>query len=152
MNNFDYQAFLNGTNDFNEMLPQDNSYNNVNQSMNNNLYGPYEGFVKGNLFNYLYDPYKNYTPMRLVPKSEQEEALLNIDQIQFAMHELNLYLDNYPNDINMINKFNEYQKMYAQLLNNYQSKYGPLQVNNPYMTTSPFSWTNDKWPWDGGNN
>ena len=101
MNNFDYQSFLNGTNNFNGMLPQDNSYNN-NQSINSNLYGPYEGFIKGNLFNNLYDPYKNYTPTRLVPKSEQEEALLNIDQVQFAMHELNLYLDNYPNDIGVL--------------------------------------------------
>lgn len=164
MNNFDYEMFLNGTNDgFNDIfLQEQNSPNmflfnnnnkngmNSNNGMNNNsnLYSPYEGFTKGNMFRNLYDPFKNYKPAKLTPRNEQEEALLNLDQMHFAMHEANLFLDNFPNDMSMIKKFNEYRQSYEQLLNDYQSKYGPIEITSPYMTTSPFAWTNDVWPWD----
>ncbi len=167
MNNFDYQMFLNGTSDVisdmflqgmnsnnnkNEM-PLFNNHNNkpnnnMNNNLNNNLYGAYEGFMKGNMFKNLYDPFRNYRPIQITPKNAQEEALLNLDQTAFAMHEMNLYLDNFPDDQSMINKFNEFRKAYDEMLNNYQSKYGPISINNPYMTESPFTWTKDSWPWD----
>ena len=41
--------------------------------MNQNLFSPYEGFNKGNLFRDLYDPYKKYVPKNLEPKTEQEQ-------------------------------------------------------------------------------
>lgn len=163
MNNFDYQMFLNGTNDgFNDMfLFNNDNMGNMNNNNNNNnsqampngvdLYTPIEGYMKGNMFRDLYDPFRNYTPSKLTPRNAQEEVLLNLSQMHFAMHEANLYLDNFPNDRNMIQKFNEYRKAYDELLNEYQSKYGPLEINNPYMTNSPFAWTNDIWPWDRRN-
>ncbi len=128
-----------------------NMNNMTNMTTNSNLFSPSEGFTKGNMFRNLYEPFMNYTPMRLTPKNAQEEALLNLDQMHFAMHELNLYLDNYPQDKAMISKFNEFRKAYEQLLNDYQSKYGPIEITSPYMTTSPFAWTNDVWPWDRRN-
>lgn len=166
MNNFNYEMFLNGTNDgFNDVFLQNNNSSNnlplfnsdannnsinnhMNNNMNSNLYTPNEGFLKGNMFRNLYEPFRNYQPAQLNPRSEQERALLNLDQMAFAMHEANLYLDNFPDDMNMINRFNEFREAYDELLNDYQSKYGPIEINNPYMTTSPFAWTNDKWPWD----
>lgn len=168
MNNFDYQMFLNGTNDgFSEFFLQGNSNSNniplYNNGMNNNmpnnngmmnntnLFQPQEGYMKGNLFKNLYDPFKNYKPATLNPRGAQEEALINLGQMHFAMHEANLYLDNFPNDMDMINKFNDFRKSYEQLLNDYQSKYGPLEINNPYMTTNPFAWSGKSWPWDRGN-
>lgn len=175
MNNFDYQMFLNGNDDeFSEMflqgttsnmpssiplfnngmntMPNNNNMNNsTNNNMNGILYTPYEGFTKGNMFRNLYEPFMNYTPIRLTPKNAQEEALLNLDQMHFAMHELNLYLDNYPDDKQMIDKFNEFRTAYEKLLNEYQSKYGPIEITSPYMTTSPFAWTKDAWPWDRRN-
>lgn len=170
MNNFDYQMFLNGTNDGfadiflqgnnssnniplfnNNGKPNTNMNNNNNGMNNNNLFTPNEGFNKGNMFRNLYTPFRNYTPARLTARNAREEALLNLSQMHFAMHEVNLYLDNFPNDMNMINKFNEFRTAYEKLLNDYQAKYGPLEITSPYMTTSPFAWTNDVWPWDRRN-
>ena len=125
-----------------------NMNNNTNNNLNNNLYGSYEGFMKGNMFKNLYEPFRNYRPIQITPRNAREEALLNLDQTAFAMHEINLYLDNFPDDQNMINQFNEFRKAYDEMLNNYQSKYGPISINNPYMTESPFAWTKDSWPWD----
>lgn len=169
MNNFDYQMFLNGTtNDgFSDIFLQgntnsnnmplfnnnNNNMNNTNNNMNNNnnLFTPNEGYTKGNMFKDLYDPFRNYTPAKLMARNARDEALLNLGQMHFAMHEANLYLDNFPNDMNMINKFNEFRTSYEKLLNDYQSKYGPIEITSPYMTNSPFAWTNDTWPWDRRN-
>ncbi|MBQ7136497.1 MAG: spore coat protein CotJB [Bacilli bacterium] len=161
MNNFDYQMFLNGTtNDgFNDIFLQGNTNSNnfpifnngVTNNLNNNLTNPNEGYIKGNMFKNLYLPFKNYSPAKLTARNAREEALINLGQMHFAMHEANLYLDNFPNDMNMINKFNEFRNSYEKLLNDYQAKYGPLEITSPYMTKTPFAWSNDKFPWDRRN-
>ena len=166
MNNFDYQMFLNGTNDgFNDIFLQGNTNTNnfpmFNNGMNNNntnnmnntnnLFNPNEGYTKGNMFKNLYDPFMNFAPAKLVAKDAREEALLNLGQMHFAMHEANLYLDNFPNDRAMLNKFNEFRTSYEKLLNDYQSKYGPLEITSPYMTNTPFAWSTEAFPWNRRN-
>lgn len=163
MNNFDYQMFLGGTNDgFSDIFLQGNNNvpmfnngmdntNNNNMSNITNLFSPNEGYVKGNMFRNLYDPFMNYRPNELKPRNEQESALFNLSWMHFAMHETNLYLDNFPNDRAMLNKFNEFRASYEKLLNDYQSKYGPLEVTSPYMTNTPFAWSSNSFPWNGGN-
>lgn len=159
MNNFDYQMFLNGTNDgFSDMFLQGNTnnipmFNNGINNMNNtnNLFSPNEGYIKGNMFKNLYDPFMNYAPIKPVLKDAKEEALFNLGQVHFGMHEANLYLDNFPNDKAMLSKFNEWRKTYEQMLNDYQSKYGPLEITSPFMMNTPFAWSNSAFPWNGGN-
>ncbi|HHW69434.1 MAG TPA: spore coat protein CotJB [Tenericutes bacterium] len=112
------------------------------------LFSVNEGFEKGNMFKNLYEQYKNYKPKDLKPKNEKEETLLAIDELAFAMHEINLYLNVYPDDMMMINKYNQLQREYNQILKYYESKFGPIQTNNEHMTKSPFAWTEDTWPWD----
>lgn len=113
-----------------------------------NLYGPYEGFMNGNLFKNLYQPYKNYTPVKITPKSEQEELLLNVDQISFAAHELNLYLDVFPNDRNALDLFNRYRKMTEEAIDIYEKKFGPITLASNTLETSPWAWENVTWPWE----
>ena len=159
MNNFDYQMFLNGTNDgFSDIFLQGNTsssnipmFNNGMNNNTNNLFTPSEGYLKGNMFKNLYDPFMNYMPIKPVINDAREEALFNLGQVHFAMHEANLYLDNFPNDKVMLNKFNEWRKTYEQMLNDYQSKYGPLEITGSYMTNTPFAWSNNAFPWNGGN-
>ena len=111
------------------------------------VYGPYEGYVKGNLFKNLYEEYKNYKPITINFKNEKEEELFNLNQICFAMHELNLYLDIHPNDEFALNKYTEYQDIANNLQKNYEKKYGPLNVNS-INNTIPFSWINTSFPWE----
>lgn len=114
---------------------------------NQNLAEAYEGFLRGNLFNNLYEQYKNYRPVKLIPNNEQAELLLNVDQLTFATHELNLYLDVYPNDTNMIKLFNKYQEMANEAIKRYENKYGPLTLSVP-SNTDTFSWEAYSWPWE----
>lgn len=136
-------------NDMNNLTNNMPDNNNLNNMINNNqkLAGPYDGFIKGNLFNNLYNQYKSYRPTRLSPNNEQAELLLNVDQTTFAAHELKLYLDIYPNDTNMINLYNEYQKIASEQIKAYERKYGPLLADSPSANNS-FSWEAYSWPWE----
>lgn len=146
-NRMNYDEFINNLN-FPQNAMQNQMEINQNQQSNNTLYSPYEGYTKGNLFKNLYDEYKDYQPTRLLPKSEEEEALLNLNQMQFAMHEANLYLDVYPNDNNMMNEYNKARANYNNILREYQNKYGSLLVNSDSLNQIPFGWEEEVWPWD----
>ena len=158
MNNMLMPNDMNNMNNLtNNMLDNNNMNNMMNNMINNNLNnnsnnnqalaGPYDGYIKGNLFNDLYDQYKSYRPTRLTPNNEQAELLLNVDQTTFAAHELKLYLDVYPNDTNMINLYNEYQKMASEQIKAYERKYGPLLADSP-SANNTFSWEAYSWPWE----
>lgn len=113
-----------------------------------NTYGPYEGFLKGNLFKDLYGPYKNYQPARIIPTSEQQELLLNLDQMAFAAHELNLYLDVHPDNREALKEFNEMRKMALDALETYEEKYGPVMITSNQLENYPFAWVENVWPWE----
>lgn len=149
MNNMLMPNEMNNMNNLTNNMLDNNMNNTINNNINNSqaLAGPYDGYIKGNLFNNLYDQYKSYRPTRLSPNNEQAELLLNVDQTTFAAHELKLYLDVYPNDTNMINLYNEYQKMASEQIKAYERKYGPLLADSP-SANNTFSWEAYSWPWE----
>ena len=79
-----------------------------NYNMNNNLANPKVALDRGNLFNNLYDPYRNYKYRELKASNRKEELLLNILKYNFALIELGLYLDLNPMDRNMLTLYNQY--------------------------------------------
>lgn len=124
--------------------------NSVNNIANNKLFGPYEGYIKGNMFKEIYDPYKNYKVMNIKINNEKDEMLLNINELSFKLHDINLYLDIYSNDSNMINEYNKTLREYNEMLKNYEQKYGNLFVKRSLNIGNKWNWENN-WPWDGGN-
>lgn len=117
---------------------------------NSPLYSAYEGYMKGNMFKDLYDPYMNYQPAQIKPKNEKEELLLNLNKIQFCAHELALLLDVMPHDTHALNEFNKYSNEYNKLLKEYESKYEILNVNDDQLNKAVYDWSSEKWPWEGG--
>ena len=130
---------------FNDMF-----FNNDMITNNNNIYNPYEAYMKGNLFQNLYNEYKDYNPAKLIPNNEQAELLLNLNQICFENQDIRLYLDVYPTDTNMINRFNENNKKIGELTRIYENKYGPL-LNTSLSNTEMFSWEKYNFPWEEVN-
>ncbi len=114
----------------------------------NETLDPYEGFIKGNLFKNLYDPYKNYKPQQLNANNEREALLYQVMQYKFALIELNLYLDTNPNDKEAIELFNKYQRMEKQMCKQYESMYGPLTIDSEYLNNNNWVWNNSPWPWE----
>ena len=125
-----------------------NMKNDKFQSTNPSLFAPKEAFEKGNLFANLYSQYKDYKPAKLKADNERERMFLELSEIAFAAHELNLYLDVHPDDSSMIALFNDYRKKEMELTKQYEQKYGPLTVNSENSNTNEFSWVNGSWPWE----
>ena len=132
---------------FNDALLRNmNMNNNMGNSMT--LFNVTDAYNNGNLYSNLYSQYKNYKPTILKANNEKEQLLLELSRVAFAAHELNLYLDLYPNDESMLALFNDYRQEANSLLEQYEAKYGPLNVGSDNMEKSPFAWENTSWPWE----
>lgn len=126
----------------------DNNFN-VSNKMNNNNIDPKEGFLRGNLFDNLYKPYKNYTYGNLKATNKKEELLYNILMYKFALIELDLHLDTHPSDTMMLNLYKKYQTEEKQLCNEFEKNYGPLTLDSEYLGNNNWNWINGPWPWEG---
>jgi len=124
-----------------------NYYDTFNNQSMPILYGAYEGYLKGNMFQNLYEQYKNYKPATITPKTEKEQDMFNLNQIGFALHDINLYLDVNPNDLQMLNLFTKYKDLYNELFTQFESKYGPICVNKT-NDKIPFEWEKTSFPWE----
>lgn len=128
-----------------------NNYNQplYNQNIQNKqIYDPYNGFIRGNMFPELYNSYKLNKPLEITPINEQAELLTYVDALTFAMIDLNLYLDVYPNDRETLELFNQYRMQADEYTKKYESKYGPLELTSNSLNTFPWAWDNAPWPWE----
>ena len=128
-----------------------NNYNQPLYTENANsmkLYDPYQGFIRGNMFPNLYNGYSDIN-LDITPTSEQARMLTSLSALDFAAHDINLYLDLYPEDRDMIELFNKYKKEASKTRDEYERKYGPILVNNE-ESKYPWDWTKSPWPWERG--
>lgn len=140
MNN--YNDYYNYVNNFNGMQTKNN--NSVSYDAE-----PYKAFIRGNLFNNLYESYKNYNTDELNPTNQQDYSLLLVQIYDFVAHELALYLDVNPTDNNAIKLRNDYISMYKEALAQYESTFGPLDLGSQMLDASPWAWDSKIWPWEG---
>ena len=117
---------------------------NDNLSMNNTLVNIKEGFNRGNMFDNLFWPYKYIADVQGVDR--RSKLMLDIQTYCFAAHEMNLYLDLYPNDVQAIGLFNQYTEESNRLINEYEREYGKINlgINESYT----WEWINSPWPWE----
>ena len=139
MNNYNYNWYY---------MDRDNSYN-MNQPKKDNLFSPKEGFIKGNMFSNLYSEYKNYRSISFTPRNEKEKKLMELQEVSFAAHDLNLYLNTHPEDQSMFMLFQDYLRKKENLTKEYESIYGPLTVMG-MINSNNFNWINN-WPWEVKN-
>lgn len=111
------------------------------------LYSPSEGLEKGNLFPALYDPYKNYAPGKLKTPTERAKKLSEIQKLDFAISDLNLYLDIHPDDMNAYKLFKNYVMECRTKKNEFTKIYGPLMIDE---LTDEYEWSKGVWPWEEG--
>jgi hypothetical protein len=105
-----------------------------------------EGFIKGNMFKDEYIPYLNFKPQNLVPKTEKDALLLKLYETDFALHDLNLYLDLHPQDEKMYTAFKQYVNLYNNCKETYEKKYGPIDLES--SIPEKYDWYKNPWPWD----
>lgn len=139
-----------GFNDMNNMM-SDGSFSNNMMNNNVSLAFPKEGYIRGNLFNNLYSQYKNYQPSKLNARSDKERLFNEMSENFFSAHELNLYLDLFPNDKSMLTLFNDYRVRANKLKDEYEKMYGPVCITSDVLNNTPFLWQTMSWPWEGDN-
>ena len=111
---------------------------------NSNILSAEEGFLRGNMFDNEYKSYKDKTYLPIKVNDDKEYLLINIMKYSFAINDLNLYLDIYPDNKEAFNLFNEYISKLNILEEEYIKMYGPLEINT---VEDKFLWLND-FPFD----
>lgn len=143
-NNFENNKYFNNYNNL------DINIDNITFKRNDNLFTPIEGFNKGNMFSNMYSKYKNHV-YKIKVNGEKDNILYKMQMYNFAMKDMNLYLDIYPDDKNILKQFYEYKEKYNELKNKYEYAYGPLNVND-VISKDKWTWVDNPWPWDKGDN
>lgn len=112
------------------------------------FFSPNEGFAKGNMQSNIYSPYKLTNPTLPVSSNERERGLLEVQKYGFAMWDLNLYLNTHPTDRNTMMLFDKYRTSYNKAKYDYESKYGPLHLENVNTNSGYWEWNKNPWPWE----
>lgn len=111
------------------------------------LFEPYQGFIRGNMFKNLYDDYGPVYDIN--PMNEQAELLTYLDMFEFAMIDIGLYLDVFPNDKEMVNLYNNLKSEKKKILDKYEKDYNSLSLDSDDLNKMPWDWNKNPWPWEG---
>lgn len=111
------------------------------------LYGLEEALRRGNLFPKLYDQYKGYEPRPVMVGTEREKRLLKIQELDFSIADLNLYLDLNPDDRYAYSVFKSYVDECKKCKEEYTRIFGPLMLDE---LTDEYEWSKGIWPWEEG--
>ncbi len=86
-------------------------------------------------------------------ETEQEELMLEICRVGFALNDLTLYLDTHPDCPEGLPLFYQLCSKRQELLEKYAAKYNPLtqdSMNNSNKNGNLFQWSEGPLPWEGG--
>ncbi len=109
-------------------------------------YEPRKALVRGTLFPGLDLPF-----MGMVNKNEQPVTpLTELQTLAFAIQELALYLDTHRDDLEALQLYRSFQKMYDQGREKYEKECGPL--THMSYSDGDYRWLNDPWPWEYAKN
>ncbi len=78
-------------------------------------------------------------------------ALVELMALDFAVKELNLYLDTHADDQEVLQLYWSYIKLSKEGREKYQKMYGPLRSTD-LTPEDGYAWLKDPWPWDVGGN
>lgn len=78
---------------------------------------------------------------------ERTMLMRKIKKYDFALTELNLYLDTHPNCRRALALFDKYRSIKTAAENEYVNKFGPIKAQQNQNMES-WSWIEDPWPWE----
>ena len=73
-----------------------------------------------------------------------------IHALEFALLELNLFLDTHPGNSCAMNKRCEYMAEKAELIAQYEAQYGPYIRTAADVQGDTWCWVKGPWPWELG--
>lgn len=75
------------------------------------------------------------------------KRLLELQEVDFALVELTLYLDTHPTDSNALQQFNQLAHTRQQIAHRFEQDYGPLLQFGHSFSRFPWQWIETPWPW-----
>ena len=130
-----------------------NNYNQPNfteDASPKDLYEPYQGFIRGNMFKNLYNSYKLTNPVDIKAVTDKDKLQMMLDAISFAHLDISLYLTIYPEDRDMVELANQYRIQGETITKQYERLYGPLTTSSEATNSFPWNFNNGPWPWERG--
>lgn len=80
--------------------------------------------------------------------SDRTKMLKKVQQLNFVMIDVGLYLNNQPDSPAALALFRKYQELYLQAKKEYEDTYGPLCYSGINVERDGWSWIHDPWPWE----
>lgn len=78
---------------------------------------------------------------------KQCKMLADIRAVQFALNDLNLFLDINPECCEALAEFNRLSQCLHQMLERYECEFGPLYNFGVSPGGNAWKWNNSPWPW-----
>lgn len=75
------------------------------------------------------------------------QKLRELQEVDFALVELTLYLDTHPHDQQALQQFNHLALQRQQIALQYEQLYGPLLQFGHSYSQYPWQWAESPWPW-----
>lgn len=81
----------------------------------------------------------------------RKELFSHINQVSFAVNEVQLYLDTHPCDAEALAYLKDYSRQRSHALKEYAENYGPLTIDSADASCEDrWNWINEPWPWQEG--
>lgn len=87
------------------------------------------------------------------PKNSRSREMLlqTINEVSFAVNDIQLYLDTHPEDEKALAYYRDKVLIRKEALEEYASCYGPLTIDTGNDRCSrSWDWVLQPWPWEGG--
>ncbi|MDE6686477.1 MAG: spore coat protein CotJB [Lachnospiraceae bacterium] len=82
-------------------------------------------------------------------RNNRDELIQKIGMLDFALVDLNLYLDTHPDDHEAMEYFMHFKKNLDMLRKEYTTKYGPLKVEDMANGAwDSWKWATEPMPWE----
>lgn len=78
----------------------------------------------------------------------REEHLELIRKLLFYAVDLNLYLDNFPNNSKAKEDYKFISSKLSKIISDYEQNYGPLTNFASAYRENPEAWVETPWPWE----
>lgn len=118
--------------------------NNTTQSLK--YYVAADGLSKGNMDATIYDQFENYVPRKL----DTNNPKIMLMAYNFALIDLQLYLDVHPEDVVSKELFDKYLEEYIKTKRQYESISGPITLDSSFNLGNAWKWQKN-WPFAGGD-
>jgi spore coat protein JB len=80
--------------------------------------------------------------------AQRSSLLREIQELEFTLIELNLFLDTHPQDRAALRDFGAVRNKLLQAIKQYEELYGPLTAASTNTDICPWQWIEEPWPWE----